>query len=384
MSRLDPRAHRGDVQRAVGVPGGDDPFEDHGDALARSRAAVSRSRWLTSGSVRKPQSSAWSWRYALLKVKRGLGLHQLIAQVEGVRRVGHAHPVEEDERVGVAQEVRVVHGVDRPILGEDPPVRVLDPPRQLGEVLGAEPGDLGVAEHDQPRLDVLGQRPAGRRRDGPAAGPGRSRGPTMRAQLITAVVRTLRIASSWQKPIRSVFTPAESTSVSSVRLPTPIIIGGVGIAPADLEVAARARRRSRSRSARGSGRSGTGRPARSRNSTVSSSPSSVPGRSGIATTSTPQSAAWSRLVALTLRTSSAPAATAAATSTGSKLSIETRMASIAQGARPRRRRPCQGPPGSQPRSIRSAPSPRSRSACASSASRESRGAWLISARISMS
>ena len=39
---------------------------------------------------------------------------------------------------------------------------------------------------------------------------------------------------------------------------------------------------------------------------VSSSPSSEPGRSGIATTSTPQSAACSRLVALTLRTSSAP------------------------------------------------------------------------------
>ena len=60
--------------------------------------------------------------------------------------------------------------------------------------------------------------------------------------MITAVVRTLPTPSSWQKPISSVLTPAESTSVSSVRLPTPIIIGGVGIAPAGLEVAAERRR----------------------------------------------------------------------------------------------------------------------------------------------
>ena len=74
----------------------------------------------------------------------------------------------------------------------------------------------------------------------------------------------------------------------------------------------------------------------------------------------------------------------AATSTGSKLSIETRW--------PRSRKaatasptPAQGPPGSQPRSIRSAPSSREplghgRAARPGS----SRGAWLISARISMS
>ena len=46
------------------------------------------------------------------------------------------------------------------------------------------------------------------------------------------------MASSWQNPIRSVLTPAESTSVSSVRLPTPIISGTVGIPPAGFEVAA--------------------------------------------------------------------------------------------------------------------------------------------------
>ena len=45
-------------------------------------------------------------------------------------------------------------------------------------VSGPNRGDLGVAEHDQARLDVLGQRPARARHDRPAGGPGRSRGPT--------------------------------------------------------------------------------------------------------------------------------------------------------------------------------------------------------------
>ena len=45
-----------------------------------------------------------------------------------------------------------------------------------------------------------------------------------RAQLMTAVVSTARIESSWQNPINIVLTPAESTSVSSVRFPVPITI----------------------------------------------------------------------------------------------------------------------------------------------------------------
>src|SRR2546423_1162794 len=53
-----------------------------------------------------------------------------------------------------------------------------------------------------------------------------------------------------------------------------------------------------------------GTPRRRRLSSVSSSPSRVPGRSGIATTSTPQSAARSPVDAVAPRTKSAPAATA--------------------------------------------------------------------------
>ena len=45
---------------------------------------------------------------------------------------------------------------------------------------------------------------------------------------MTAVVSTLRIPSSWHSPASSMLTPAESTSVSSVRLPTPIIIATRG------------------------------------------------------------------------------------------------------------------------------------------------------------
>ena len=39
---------------------------------------------------------------------------------------------------------------------------------------------------------------------------------------------TLRMPASWQNPSSITFTPAESTSVSSVRLPTPIIMARSG------------------------------------------------------------------------------------------------------------------------------------------------------------
>jgi len=108
----------------------------------------------------------------------------------------------------------------------------------------------------------------------------------------------------------------------------------------------------------------------------------VEGTSGTTTTSLPQSAAASTFEELTESTSSAPARVAAATSVGSKESIETRSpaSTSSRTTSPTSRQP---PPGSQPRSIRSAPSAAIRSASRQIASRESRGAWLISARISI-
>ena len=84
--------------------------------------------------------------------------------------VGHAHLVEEEERVGADQVVGVVEGVDPAVLGEDPPVGVLDPAGQLGEGLGAEPGGAGVSERDQAGLEVLGERPVLHRMIGEPAG----------------------------------------------------------------------------------------------------------------------------------------------------------------------------------------------------------------------
>ena len=49
-----------------------------------------------------------------------------------------------------------------------------------------------------------------------------------RAQSMTSVVRTLRIPSSWQKPISIAVTPVVSASVSSVRLPIPMNISTSG------------------------------------------------------------------------------------------------------------------------------------------------------------
>jgi hypothetical protein len=88
-------------------------------------------------------------------------------------------------------------------------------------------------------------------------------------------------------------------------------------------------------------------------------------------------------VELTESTSVAPARAAAAISAGSKLSMETAKPS-ATSIRTASPTPPQVSPGSQPTSMRSAPASRSRRASASSAAAGSRGAWLISAMISMS
>ncbi len=143
-------------------------------------------------------------------------------------RARHAHLVEEHERIGIVEKLGVVEGVNHSALGEDPPVGVANPLLKLGQVVGAEVDDLGIAQRDETRLEMLGQASGASRRDKPAGAPDRARAPTDRAQLITAVVSTLLIASSWQNPSRIVFTPAESTSVSSVRLPTPIIMCAPG------------------------------------------------------------------------------------------------------------------------------------------------------------
>ena len=65
-------------------------------------------------------------------------------------------------------------------------------------------------------------------------------------------------------------------------------------------------------------------------STVRSSPSSVASTSGSTTTSQPHDRAAATLLPLTLSTSSAPALTAASTSAGLKLSMETRSPFVAQ------------------------------------------------------
>ena len=49
-----------------------------------------------------------------------------------------------------------------------------------------------------------------------------------RAQPMTSVVSTAPMPISWQKPISSAVTPAESASVSSVRLPMPMNISASG------------------------------------------------------------------------------------------------------------------------------------------------------------
>ena len=49
-----------------------------------------------------------------------------------------------------------------------------------------------------------------------------------RAQWMTSVVRTLRMPTSWLKPISSAVTPVLSASVSSVRLPMPMNISASG------------------------------------------------------------------------------------------------------------------------------------------------------------
>ena len=105
--------------------------------------------------------------------------------------------------------------------------------------------------------------------------------------------------------------------------------------------------------------------------------------SGRATTSQPQSRAASTLPPLTLSTNSAPLRTAAATSVGLKLSMETRCPT-SRKARTQSPAPVHVSPGSQPTSITSAPSARNAAAWSRIAGRRSRGAWLISAMMEMS
>ena len=80
-----------------------------------------------------------------------------------MRRVARPHPLEEHERIGVAEEVRVVHRVDDASLREDPPVRVANPPLHLRKVLDSERFDPGIAKHDEAGLEVLGQGLSGHR-----------------------------------------------------------------------------------------------------------------------------------------------------------------------------------------------------------------------------
>ena len=71
---------------------------------------------------------------SLAERQGGFRLHQLVAQVERMGRIRDIHRREELERIGTAEELRIIQCVDLPVLGEDPPVRVLDPSLKLLEV----------------------------------------------------------------------------------------------------------------------------------------------------------------------------------------------------------------------------------------------------------
>ena len=129
-----------------------------------------------------------------------------------------------------------------------------------------------------------------------------------------------------------------------------------------------------------------GTPAAVSASSVGSRLSSGPPRSGMTTTRAPlpaRSGTTSRFERLTLSTSSAPAPTAVRISLGSNESMLTRMpaptSSRTTSASSGNRRP-----GVQPMSMTSAPAARNASAASRSSRRDSFGALLISARISMS
>ena len=114
----------------------------------------------------------------LAQSQGGSRLHHLVTQIEGVRRVADAHLGEQPERVGIPQQMLIIEGVDQPALGEDPPVRVANPPLELGEIVRRRtrrPGDRGASPAGARRAWAASD---ARRRDGPAGGRGRSRGPT--------------------------------------------------------------------------------------------------------------------------------------------------------------------------------------------------------------
>ena len=135
------------------------PGRDH-RAVRRLRLAM----WLTFGHREETPLQCLILPIGLAQSQGGSRLHHLIAQVEGVGR-RRTTPIWSNSRNGSVSRSKmlIIEGMDQAPLGEDPPVRVADPPLELGEVLVAEFGDLGIAQHHQAGLDVLGQRPA---RDG--------------------------------------------------------------------------------------------------------------------------------------------------------------------------------------------------------------------------
>ena len=177
---------------------------------------------------------------------------------------------------------------------------------------------------------------------------------------MTSVVSTLRMPSSWQKPSSSTLTPGRVDVGQLGQVADAHHHLGVGIAACAPRGSGPATRRSRSRSAPARDRCGSGRRASSGTSTVASSPSSVPGTSGTATTSQPQSAAASRLVRLTLRTSSAPAFDGLLGFLGIEAVDRDAQALRRAAPRPRRRR---RPRSRRDRSRGRSRRPRRRAAC---------------------
>ena len=145
-----------------------------------------------------------------------------------MRRFGDLHAVEQLKRVAIREEFGGIEGDNLAVLGKDSPVVILDAQSRSGEGRRGRSTALSESrECHKAQLDALGKRAV---RDGVMhQSPRKIKLPHRRAhQLMTSVVRTLVTPISWQNPISNVLMPAESTSVSSVRLPTPIITGIVG------------------------------------------------------------------------------------------------------------------------------------------------------------
>ena len=291
-------------------------------------------RWLSSARSRKPQSSASSCRYPcpasapsrpwpFRSPDRTRGRVEVLA--------ASCLQLLEERRNGIASAADACPAETTctcSAFGEHAIVVVLDLVRPVARASARRSSStLRIAEHDQPRLDVLGQRALVDGVDAPAAAPGRTRARCVRAQLMTCVVSTLRMPSSWQKPSSSTLIAGRVDVGQLGEVADAHHHFGVGIAAAHVQIAAQAGREAKADRLqdridpqRHACAARVVRPSRR-------GPPSVGGSSGTTTTSQPQSAAASRFVRVDAQHQFGPGRTAGAISAGFRLSIETRCPS---------------------------------------------------------